>query len=53
MRGDSGSPVFDLKGRLVGLLARLDDDNPEIGFIVPIAKARTMVPDLGSSGDCG
>src|SRR4051812_12421764 len=51
-RGDSGSPVFDASARLLGLLARLDDDNPEIGLIVPIVKAKVLIPEIETPSGC-
>lgn len=49
--GNSGGPIFDLDGRLVGLLTGTHTEGQGIGFAVPTDVLADVVPSLRSGTD--
>jgi S1-C subfamily serine protease len=60
-RGNSGGPLLDSKGRLIGMntaIASATGENTGVGFSIPVDTIKRVVPQLISSGrvarpDCG
>jgi 2-alkenal reductase len=53
-RGNSGGPLFDAAGRVIGINAQIRSDsgiNEGVGFAVPINAAKRAMHDLLSSGE--
>ena len=53
-RGNSGGPMFDARGRVIGINAQINSDsgNAEgVGFAVPINSARRSMEQLVKSGE--
>jgi len=48
--GNSGGPLIDADGRVVGMTMLLDRDSPHIGLAVPAATLLTVVPELIAHG---
>jgi putative serine protease PepD len=51
--GNSGGPLLDLEGKVVGVNAQIESDsggNDGVGFAIPSSTVRTIVPKLISSG---
>jgi len=51
--GNSGGPLFDLQGKVIGITSQIDSDsggNDGVGFAVPSNTVRTVVAQLISSG---
>jgi serine protease Do len=46
--GSSGGPLFDLKGRVVGITTAVGAGGP--GFAIPIDQAKTIIPQLRDDG---
>ncbi len=44
--GNSGGPLVDVRGRVIGVTMLLERDSPHIGLAVPIATLRSVVPEL-------
>lgn len=49
--GNSGGPLFDLEGRVVGINTAIVDQADGIGFAVPSALIRTLLPILVEHGE--
>ncbi|MFI4875702.1 MAG: S1C family serine protease [Blastopirellula sp. JB062] len=52
-RGNSGGPLFDSNGRLIGMntaIASRTGENTGVGFAIPAATIRRVAPQLISSG---
>jgi putative serine protease PepD len=51
--GNSGGPLFDLRGKVVGVTAQIDSDsggNDGVGFAIPSNTVRSVVTQLLASG---
>ena len=48
--GNSGGPLFDLKGKVVGINAAIIAHGQGIGFAIPINMAKGILPDLKTKG---
>ena len=48
--GNSGGPLFDMKGRVIGINTAIIAQGQGIGFAIPISMAKTILPDLKSGG---
>lgn len=48
--GNSGGPLFNLQGKVVGINTAIVSGGTGIGFAIPIATARQVVPQLQDSG---
>jgi putative serine protease PepD len=51
--GNSGGPLIDLSGRVIGVNAQIESDgggSDGVGFAIPASTIRTVVPELISSG---
>jgi serine protease Do len=48
--GNSGGPLFDMKGRVVGINTAIVARGSGIGFAIPVNMAREIVTQLKSSG---
>src|SRR6266699_328429 len=51
--GNSGGPLFDLQGDVIGVTAQIESDsggNDGVGFAIPSSTVRTVVAQLISSG---
>ena len=48
--GNSGGPLIDMRGRVVGINAAVDADAYGIGFATPINVAKTILADLKNRG---
>ena len=46
--GNSGGPLFDLSGRVVGITTAVGSGGP--GFAIPIDQAKTIIPQLRADG---
>ena len=44
--GNSGGPLIDIRGRVIGINTAISAEGPNIGFAIPINLARTIVKDL-------
>jgi serine protease Do len=44
--GNSGGPLIDIRGRVIGINTAVAAEGPNIGFAIPINLARTVVRDL-------
>jgi serine protease Do len=47
---DSGGPLLDAQGRVIGMTGRLDDGTTTIRFAVPAAAVAALVPQLEATG---
>jgi serine protease Do len=48
--GNSGGPLLDLRGRVVGIATAVSDEGPGIGFAIPINIAKIVSRDLARFG---
>jgi serine protease Do len=48
--GNSGGPLLDMRGEVVGINAAIDPEANTIGFAVPINVAKAILPQLRESG---
>lgn len=48
--GNSGGPLIDARGRLVGINTAVSDEGAGIGFAIPINLAKTVMKDLLAYG---
>ncbi|MDT8342747.1 MAG: PDZ domain-containing protein, partial [Longimicrobiales bacterium] len=48
--GNSGGPLFNLEGKVVGINTAIVSGGTGIGFAIPIATARDIVPQLQDGG---
>lgn len=46
--GNSGGPLLNLKGEIIGINTMIRADGQNIGFAVPVNKVRKVLPDLRS-----
>ena len=44
--GNSGGPLIDIRGRVIGINTAVSAEGPNIGFAIPINLARTIIKDL-------
>ena len=49
-QGNSGGPLFNLNGKIVGINTAIVVDGQGIGFAVPINLVKSVLPDLKSKG---
>jgi serine protease Do len=49
--GNSGGPLVDVQGRVIGVTTLLDSESPHIGLAIPVATMKAVVPDLLSHGE--
>jgi S1-C subfamily serine protease len=48
--GNSGGPLVDVHGRVIGITTLLDTESPYIGLAIPSETVRTIVPQLLGAG---
>jgi serine protease Do len=48
--GNSGGPLIDIRGRVVGIATAVSSDGPGIGFAIPINIAKEVMYDLKKHG---
>ncbi len=48
--GNSGGPLFDIKGRVIGINAAKNTQGAGIGFAIPINMAKTVISQLKKDG---
>lgn len=48
--GNSGGPLVDVRGRVIGITTLLDSESPYIGLAIPAETVGTLVPQLLASG---
>jgi S1-C subfamily serine protease len=48
--GNSGGPLVDVQGRVIGVTTLLDTESPYIGLAVPAQTVRAIVPQLLGAG---
>ena len=51
-RGDSGSPLFDEKGMLVGIITDMQNDDHHYGLFLPVRQLSTVLTDFPLSSNC-
>jgi len=44
--GNSGGPLVDMRGRVIGITTLLDSESPYIGLAIPAETVRAIVPQL-------
>jgi S1-C subfamily serine protease len=44
--GNSGGPLVDMRGRLVGVNVGTGVEDPNLGFAIPVERVRAVIPDL-------
>ena len=49
--GNSGGPLFDLKGKVVGINSAIIPDGQGIGFAVPVNLLKALLPQLEAKGE--
>ena len=49
--GNSGGPLLDLRGEVVGINTAIASDAQNIGFAIPINKAKTDISSVESTGE--
>jgi S1-C subfamily serine protease len=48
--GNSGGPLVDMQGRVIGVTTLLDSESPYIGLAIPAETVRVIVPQLLGAG---
>jgi len=48
--GNSGGPLVDMRGRVIGITTLLDTESPYIGLAIPAETVRLIVPQLLGAG---
>jgi S1-C subfamily serine protease len=48
--GNSGGPLVDMQGRVIGMTTLLDTESPYIGLAIPAETVRAIVPQLLGAG---
>ena len=48
--GNSGGPLIDLRGRVIGINTAVSSDGPGIGFAIPINMVKGVVHELAKYG---
>lgn len=48
--GNSGGPVYDIKGRIIGIAALRDPESQNIGFAIPIDVAKRSADEIIKTG---
>jgi serine protease Do len=48
--GNSGGPLVDMQGRVIGITTLLDSESPYIGLAIPAETVRVIVPQLLAGG---
>lgn len=48
--GNSGGPLLDIRGRVIGIATAVSNEGPGIGFAIPINMAKSIVKDLTRYG---
>jgi serine protease Do len=48
--GNSGGPLVDVRGRVIGITTLLDNESPYIGLAIPTRTVLSLVPSLLSAG---
>lgn len=48
--GNSGGPLVDTRGRIIGINSAVAENAPGIGFAIPINLAKTVIADLSRYG---
>jgi S1-C subfamily serine protease len=48
--GNSGGPLVDVRGRVIGITTLLDTESPYIGLAIPAETVRAIVPQLLGAG---
>ena len=48
--GNSGGPLVDVRGRVIGITTLLDTESPYIGLAIPAETVRLIVPQLLGAG---
>ncbi|MEI6666835.1 MAG: trypsin-like peptidase domain-containing protein [Acidobacteriota bacterium] len=48
--GNSGGPLVDVRGRVVGVTTLLDSESGDIGLAIPVETVRLVVPELMAHG---
>lgn len=48
--GNSGGPLVDVQGRVIGITTLLDTESPYIGLAIPAETVRSIVPQLLGAG---
>jgi serine protease Do len=48
--GNSGGPLVDMRGRVIGITTLLDTESPYIGLAIPAETVRVIVPQLLGAG---
>ncbi|MCX6544528.1 MAG: trypsin-like peptidase domain-containing protein [Acidobacteria bacterium] len=48
--GNSGGPLVDVRGRVIGVTTLIDAESDDIGLAIPVETVRDVVPDLMNHG---
>ncbi len=48
--GNSGGPLFDMRGRVIGINTAINQNGQGIGFAIPINMAKELLPQLREAG---
>jgi S1-C subfamily serine protease len=48
--GNSGGPLIDIRGRVIGINTAVSEDGPGIGFAIPSNLAKNVIKDLKQHG---
>lgn len=49
--GNSGGPLVDVRGRVIGVTTLLDSESPHIGLAIPVTTVIDVLPDLLAHGE--